>query len=300
MTSLHIDTRGGEHTVASSRNRQRALARAKLERQMARRAATARKRRQTLAIIGIVAAVLVVGGGTGALIWANTGKDNTKKKASASASATPAAASCYTKATAQSGQKLTDVGMPSNSGVPKSGTQTMTIKTNVGDVDVKLDTAKAPCNVNSFAYLAGKKFFDKTTCHRLTTKASGLEVLQCGDPSGTGSGGPTYTVKDENLPTGKKPTYPAGTVAVANTGQPGSGSSQFFIVYGNSDLPASYTVIGTVTKGLDKVQAVAKKGVTGANASKGDGAPKEKVTISSLRVSAAASASPSASGAGKS
>ncbi|GAA4214618.1 peptidylprolyl isomerase [Actinocatenispora rupis] len=283
--------------MASSRNRQRALARAKLERQMARRAATARKRRQTLAIIGIVAAVLVVGGGTGAFIWANAGKD-TKKKASASASATatPAAASCYKKATAQSGQKLKDVGMPSNTDVPKSGTQTMTIKANIGEIDVKLDTAKAPCNVNSFAYLAGKKFFDKTTCHRMTTKASGLEVLQCGDPSGTGSGGPTYTVKDENLPTGKKPTYPTGTVAVANTGQAGSGSSQFFIVYGNSDLPASYTVIGTVTKGLDKVQAVAKKGVTGANAAKGDGAPKEKVTIDSLRVSAATGASPSPSG----
>ncbi|WP_225918464.1 peptidylprolyl isomerase [Actinocatenispora comari] len=283
--------------MASSRNRQRALARAKLERQMARRAAAARKRRQVLAIVGIVAAVVVVGGGTTALVVSLNGKDNGKAKASASASAkaTEAAGSCYTKAKAQSGQKLKDVGMPSNSDVPKSGTQTMTIKTNQGEVDVKLDTAKAPCNVNSFAYLAGKKFFDDTTCHRLTTKASGLEVLQCGDPSGTGSGGPTYTVKDENLPTGKKPTYPAGTVAVANTGQPGSGSSQFFIVYGDSDLPASYSVIGTVSKGLDKVQAIAKKGVTGANASKGDGAPKEKVKISSIRVSAASTSSPTPS-----
>jgi len=272
------------------------LARAKLERQMARRAAAARKRRQALAIVGIAAAVIVVGGLAGVIVWVNSGKDNGSAKATAKPSATAAAAgSCYTKAKAQSGQKLKDVGMPSNTDVPKSGTQTMTIKTNQGEVDVKLDTAKAPCNVNSFAYLAGKKFFDNTTCHRLTTKASGLEVLQCGDPSGTGAGGPTYTVKDENLPTGKKPTYPAGTVAVANTGNPGSGSSQFFIVYGDSDLPASYSVIGTVSKGLDKVQAIAKKGVTGANASKGDGAPKEKVKISSIRVSAASASSPTPS-----
>ncbi|BCJ35268.1 peptidyl-prolyl cis-trans isomerase [Actinocatenispora thailandica] len=272
------------------------MARAKLERQMARRAAAARKRRQVLAIVGIAAAVIVVGGLTGVVVWAKSGKDNGSAKAKAKPSATAAAAgSCYTKATAKSGQKLKDVGMPSNSDVPKTGTQTMTIKTNRGEIDVKLDTAKAPCNVNSFAYLASKKFFDNTTCHRLTTKASGLEVLQCGDPSGTGSGGPTYTVKDENLPTGKKPTYPAGTVAVANTGQAGSGSSQFFIVYGDSDLPASYSVIGTVSKGLDKVQAIANKGVTGANASKGDGAPKEKVKISSLRVSAPATSSPTPS-----
>lgn len=289
--------------MASSRNRQRALARAKLERQMARRAAAARKRRQVLAIVGIVVAVIVVGGGTGVLVWANSGSDDGKTKAAAKPSATAtAAASCYTKATAQQGQKLTDVGMPSNSDVPKSGTQDMTITTNRGELGVTLDTAKAPCNVNSFSYLAGKKFFDNTKCHRLTTKASGLEVLQCGDPSGTGAGGPTYTVKDENLPKGKKPTYPAGTVAVANTGKPGTGSSQFFIVYGDSNLPASYSVIGHVTKGLDTVKAVAKKGVSGPNAAKGDGAPKEKVTISSLRVSKpeTASATPSASADNKS
>jgi peptidyl-prolyl cis-trans isomerase B (cyclophilin B) len=276
--------------VASTRNRQRALARAKLERQMARRAATARKRRQVWATIGAVAAVLVVLGGVGAIVWANSGSDK-KAKPKAAASPTPSAsaasdgapktkvtiktlrvsaptggsaggspAKCtYTKVSG-SNPNLKDVGIPKASGVPHSGTQTMTISTNLGDINVNMDLSKAPCNAASFAYLASKKFFDNTICHRLTTKASGLEVLQCGDPSGTGSGGPTYTVNDENLPTGKKPTYPAGTVAVANTGKAHTGSSQFFIVYGDSDLPASYSVLGTVSKGLDIVKNVAKAG----------------------------------------
>lgn len=279
--------------MASSRNRQRALARAKLERQMARRAAAARKRRQALAIVGIVAAVIVVVGTTGLLVWANSGDDGGKKKAAnPAASATPAAnKDCYSKAPANGNKDLKDVGIPKQANVVKTGSQSMSITTNVGDISVKLDTAKAPCNVHSFAYLAGKKFFDNTICHRMTTKQSGLEVLQCGDPSGTGRGGPTYTVKDENLPTGKKPTYPAGTVAVANTGQPHTGSSQFFIVYGDTSLPANYSVIGTITKGLGVVQDVAKKGVKPADPSKpGDGAPKQKVTIKTLRVSAASGA----------
>ncbi|MGA8114874.1 MAG: peptidylprolyl isomerase [Actinocatenispora sp.] len=284
--------------MASTRNRQRALARAKLERQMARRAASARKRRQALAIVGIVAAVIVVAGGAGLLVWANSGKDDggNKKSAHPAASAKPAADTCYTKAQANGNPNLKDVGTPKEADVVKTGTQNMSINTNVGTIGVKLDTAKAPCNVHSFTYLADKKFFDKSTCHRMTTKQAGLEVLQCGDPSGTGSGGPNYTVKDENLPTGKKPTYPAGTVAVANTGQPGSGSSQFFIVYGDTNLPASYSVIGTVDKGLDVVQDVAKKGVKPADPSKpGDGAPKQKVNVKTLRVSAPAGGKASSS-----
>ncbi len=293
--------------MASSRNRQRALARAKLERQMARRATAAQKRRQALAILGIAVAVIVVAGAAVLIVWANSGDDKGKKKpadAAASASATPAAEACFKKAPSGGGNpNLKDVGMPDAAKTVKSGTQTMTIKANVGEIDVKVDTAKAPCNAQSFSYLASKKFFDKSTCHRMTTKAAGLEVLQCGDPSGTGSGGPTYTVKDENLPAGKKPSYPAGTVAVANTGTKGSGSSQFFIVYGDTELPPNYTVIGTISKGLDVVKQVASKGVKPADPSKpGDGAPKEKVTIKTLRMSAPSGAAgkPSASSGAKS
>lgn len=283
--------------MASSRNRQRALARAKLERQMARRAATARRRRQTLAIIGIAVAVIVVVAGGGLIIYSQLDKGGGHKKNPPKAA--DKADNCYTKAAANN-PNLKNVGMPKGTDAPKSGKETMTIASNVGTIKVKLDPAKAPCNVHSFAYLGNKKFFDNTPCHRLTLKASGLEVLQCGDPSGTGGGGPTYTIKDENLPKGKKPTYPAGTVAVAKTDKPNSGSSQFFIVYGDSNLPANYSVIGTVTKGLDAVKKVAKAGVKAdPSASPGgkpasDGAPKKKVTIKTLRVNEAA-ATPSTS-----
>jgi peptidyl-prolyl cis-trans isomerase B (cyclophilin B) len=264
--------------VASTKNRQRAQARAKLERQMARRAAQARRRRQIQAIIGIVLAVVVVVGGATWIIWSNI--DHSKKKSKASASTTPTPGACsFTKAAAGN-TNLKDVGTPSTS-VARSGTQALTLATTQGEIDIQLDVTHAPCNSASFAYLAGKKFFDNSACHRL---ASNPPMLQCGDPTGSGSGGPTYTVNDENLPTGKNPTYPKGTVAVANTGSANTGSSQFFIMYKDSSLAASYTVLGKVTKGLDVVQKVANGGDDGAyQSSAGGGHPKIAITIKTAR-----------------
>src|SRR5262249_20190376 len=176
-----------------------------------------------------------------------------------------------------------DVGTPPVTGEPRSGTQTMTITMNVGTVEVQVDTAHAPCTAASFTYLAGKRFFDSTPCHRLTT--SGIHVLQCGDPSGTGAGGPSYEFADENLPTNKRPAYPAGTVAMANAGA-GTNGSQFFIAYKDIDqLPPNYTVLGKVTKGLDVVQKVADGGVDPTDPNNpGDGKPKTTTTIQSLTV----------------
>ncbi len=121
-----------------------------------------------------------------------------------------------------------------------------TIKTNRGDIVINLLNSKAPCTVNSFVYLASKNFFSNTQCHRLTT--SGIFVLQCGDPTGTGSGGPGYKFNDENL-TGAK--YPAATVAMANSGANTNGS-QFFLVYKNTSLPPSYTPFGTIVGGFER------------------------------------------------
>src|SRR6202020_1460505 len=104
-----------------------------------------------------------------------------------------------------------------------------TIHTNRGNIVINLRNSKAPCTVNSFVYLAARNYFSNTPCHRLTT--SGIYVLQCGDPTGTGEGGPGYKFKDEDL-TGAK--YTAGTVAMANTGAADSNGSQFFFVYKNS------------------------------------------------------------------
>jgi peptidyl-prolyl cis-trans isomerase B (cyclophilin B) len=158
---------------------------------------------------------------------------------------------------------------------------TATVVTNCGTIVVDLDGKHAPHTVNSFAFLAGKHYFDDTPCHRLTT--SGIFVLQCGDPTGTGSGGPGYTIPDENLPGA---SYPAGTVAMANTGQPHTGGSQFFFVYANTQLPPQYTPFGHITSGLDVLKAVAKAGSNDSNGP-GDGAPNQKVVIESFTVTKA-------------
>jgi peptidyl-prolyl cis-trans isomerase B (cyclophilin B) len=130
-------------------------------------------------------------------------------------------------------------------------------------------------------YLAGQGYFDDTVCHR-QTDSEGLQVLQCGDPSGTGTGGPAYEFPTQV--TGAE-TYPRGTVAMANSGQ-GFDGSQFFLVYGDSQLPPSYTVLGTIDEaGLATLDTIAANGNDGSNGP-GDGAPTQEVRIQSLVVAA--------------
>ncbi len=164
---------------------------------------------------------------------------------------------------------------------PGPGPTTATFTTSGGNFVIKLNAAKAPCTTSSFRHLAEVGFFNNTHCHRLTTAASGIYVLQCGDPTGTGAGGPGYTIPDENL---AGATYTTGTVAMANTGAPHSGGSQFFIVYKNSPLPPDYTPFGTVTSGLSVIERVAAAGSTQSNGP-GDGAPKIPVSIKTVKMS---------------
>jgi peptidyl-prolyl cis-trans isomerase B (cyclophilin B) len=157
-----------------------------------------------------------------------------------------------------------------------SGKVDVTIATNAGDVGATLDADATPCTVNSFVSLAQQGYFDGTICHRLTTQ--GIFVLQCGDPTGTGMGGPGYSFKDE---LSGKETYGPGTLAMANAG-PNTNGSQFFIVYGDSPLPPSYTVFGQVdADGLKVVKHIAAKGTTNGGP---DGAPKHEVDITSVTV----------------
>jgi peptidyl-prolyl cis-trans isomerase B (cyclophilin B) len=153
--------------------------------------------------------------------------------------------------------------------------------TNRGDIVINMLNSKATCTVNSFAYLAGKSYFNNTKCHRLTTAATGIYVLQCGDPTGAGTGGPGYRFGNENT---ARATYPAGTVAMAHSSQPDSNGSQFFLVYQTTQLPPDYTPFGTVVSGLDIVKNVANAGVAGSGAQPGDGAPKESVVISGVTI----------------
>ena len=176
---------------------------------------------------------------------------------------------------AEAGEPAKEVDPPATQAA-YDGDVPVTIETSAGAIQATLDAASAPCTVNSFTSLASQGYFDGTTCHRLTT--DGIFVLQCGDPTASGSGGPGYSFPDELE---GDETYGPGTLAMANAG-PDTNGSQFFIVYGDSPLDPAYTVFGEVSEeGIGVVEQIAAAGTdTGAT----DGAPKTPVEISSVTV----------------
>jgi peptidyl-prolyl cis-trans isomerase B (cyclophilin B) len=295
--------------LTSNRDRQRATARARLEQQMSDRAEQLRRRRRTQLVTAVGVGAIVVIVGAAFLVYSLTDDNGTPAAApsadpSASTSAAPAPTKCEwlpaqptTPPVDPSAPpvspapsptlrpELKEVGTPP-ANEPRSGTQVMTMNTTQGTVKVTIDTANAPCAAASMTFLAGKNFFDGSKCHRMVT--SGIFVLQCGDPSATGLGGPTYTFAEENLPTGSRPAYPEGTVAMAKAQAPASTASQFFIVYKDTELPADYTVLGRITEGLDVIKKVAEGGVTPdpQSQSPNDGAPKLEIKINTLTVAA--------------
>ncbi|MFE9690927.1 peptidylprolyl isomerase [Micromonospora sp. NPDC005806] len=281
--------------MASSRDRQRKLARAKFDRQLARRAATAKRRRQIQAGVGAALVLVLIVFGSA---WALGAFDSKPDK-------TAAEDIClWTPQDAAANNNLKDVGKPKTTDLPTAGTRAMTVTTNQGaPITADLDLASAPCAAASISYLAGKSFYDNTKCHEITTEGA----LRCGDPSGTGIGGPAYSFYDENVPTpapspsgspapGQAPAYPKGTVAmIANP--PGANSSQFLIFFKdfNPAKPA-YPVIGKVTGGLDVLEKIGAL-PTVDNGSGAKVTPKTDVVIQSLTVGEvnAAAGAPSAS-----
>jgi peptidyl-prolyl cis-trans isomerase B (cyclophilin B) len=256
----------------------RETARRRLERQIQRRQEAAAARRRRNLVTAAAFGVILVVGAVFLLVTQLGGNDSTPAAAAPtptpSASATTAAkGDCtYTKGT---GAATKNAGQPPNGKVATTGTVTVDVTTTQGNMVFSLDRAKAPCTVNSFTYLAGKKYFDNTPCHRLTTGAN-FGVLQCGDPGGTGSGGPGYSFNDELDPAGK---YTTGVLAMANSGANTNGS-QFFIVYKNTQLDPNYTIFGTVSQGLTVVDKVAQGGAaTGA-----DGKPKIPISLKTVTV----------------
>ena len=165
-----------------------------------------------------------------------------------------------------------------NAGITESNKATISFTTNQGEIVIETTPSLAPLTVNAIAALAQKNYFDNTICHRLTTE--GIFVLQCGDPTGTGTGGPGFNIPDENLPEAVENNYPAGTVAMANAG-PGTSGSQFFLVYQDTTLGPDYTIWGSITSGLDILQTIASAGVVDGGT---DGAPVTGVTIESTKV----------------
>ncbi len=152
---------------------------------------------------------------------------------------------------------------PPSTDVPTSGTISYVLEMTNGKVTIALDRTKAPCTVNSFVSLADQGYFDHTKCHRLAD--SGIFILQCGDPTGTGKGGPGYEFANE---TDGTETYTEGTVAMANAG-PGTNGSQFFLVWADStslDKIPNFTIFGKMNKASrDVVASMAEEGQDGSN-----------------------------------
>ena len=274
--------------MVSSDQRRRQLAREKFLRQQQRReAARRRARRRTAAIAAGVVAVVAFGAGA----WATNGfgsgdHDNTAGSEPSAPPTSKAPDPCDKPAKGD----VADLSFKKEPAltIDKSATYTMTLETTCGSMPITMDASKAPHTVNSFNFLVGKHFFDHTRCHRLTTL--GIYVLQCGDPKGNGTGGPGYTIPDENLKDKrlKGDVYPAGTVAMANQYNPqtkegkNSGGSQFFLVFQDSKLPPYYTPFGTLSKdGMKVLKKIAK---AGESTGQGDGAPNATVVINKATI----------------
>jgi peptidyl-prolyl cis-trans isomerase B (cyclophilin B) len=292
--------------VAGSRERERRRARERYEQQRSAHRERQRKNRKragiglaVLCVLGLIAGVttaLVSGGGNAT---AASKKPTTKVSATASPSASAtssASAAAVTEPATHCTYTSSSAGSVVKSSLPPASPDykaayTASINTNLGPIKIDLANSKATCTVNSFAHLASEDFWNNTQCHRLST-SGGLYMLQCGDPTAKasqklsctsatiGTGGPGYEFASENL-TGA--TYPAGTIAMANTGSADTNGSQFFLVFKQTSLPADYTPFGTITSGLGILQNVAKAGTT-CTYSAGGGVPKDKVIIDSVSI----------------
>jgi peptidyl-prolyl cis-trans isomerase B (cyclophilin B) len=283
----------------------RATAKRKLERQLERRAAQARRRRIFTIVGSALAAIVVIGAVVATFVVTNRDSgSNTASAATTTPTTSPApapaadgqlpafappadlGADCQYPAAAEAASK--QVNPPRTGKVPTDPAQvSVSMTTNQGNIGLQLDNAKSPCTVNSFASLAQQGYFNDTPCHRLTTTEA-LSVLQCGDPTGAGTGGPGYQFANEyptnqyqpDDPALQQPVlYPRGTIAMANAG-PGTNGSQFFLVYKDSQLPPGYTVFGTVDEtGLATLDKIAAGGVAGGGQ---DGKPATDVQITSV------------------
>lgn len=299
----------------SGSKRQRQLAREKYERQQARRAEQADRRRRNQRITAIVVVAVLAISGIGYVIVSNQGSTDattateaiptavpTDPGAGDSAASDPAASDPSASDPAASDPAASDPATTTDEPIEEPAVldcgpalptraddvsfdapgdvdpaTSITLTTTCGDIVIALDE-RAPETVRSATFLAEQGFYDATACHRLTT--DGIFVLQCGDPAGDGTGGPGYVLPDENLPAAGEANYPAGTVAMANAG-PGTSGSQFFLVYEDTTLPPAYTVLGTVTQGLDIVQEIASVGTEDGGA---DGRPRQPVVIEKATV----------------
>ncbi|MFE7317637.1 peptidylprolyl isomerase [Streptomyces sp. NPDC057555] len=271
--------------MASKDQRRRQLARQKYARQQQRRTENMRRSKHRNVVVAGVVAVALAAGLTAYASTALTGGRDSADDAAPAPSAT--ADPCARPAK----------GTPSKKTWPKepamaldaSASYTAELATTCGRITFTMDADKAPHTVNSFAFLADQGYFDHSRCHRLVD--TGIYVLQCGDPKGTGQGTPGYTIPDENLkdPRIKGNVYPAGTIAMANryNGKDpktrNTGGSQFFLVYQDSQLPPNYTPFGRITGGMDVLKKIAEAG-SHPDPATGNTAPNATVVINKAAI----------------
>jgi peptidyl-prolyl cis-trans isomerase B (cyclophilin B) len=281
---------------------------------MVRRAEKARRRKQLTIAGSVLGVVIVVAAGVG-IYYLTNGDDGAKSSAAAPTSADPslsstpqaapppapkplaATVSCNYRDGGQSAKPGTH--KPDKTQVSTAGATKVQIQTSQGPIGLNLNQAESPCTVNSFVNLAQQKFYDGAPCHRLSTE--GLKMLQCGDPTGSGQGGPGYEF-DNEYPTDQYPKgdpnaqnpveYKRGVIAMANAGadpQSGNGTngSQFFLMFGDSQLPPQYTIFGTIDNpGLATLDKIAKAGDDHSmDSSAGGGKPNVPVNFKSVTVS---------------
>lgn len=260
----------------------------------------ARKRAEKAKPLSIVAGVLVPIVAGCALIYYAVNSDDSSDTTAASTSTTSSTSTNYqpistSRDTAlaptvncvynETGSASRDISLPQTENISTEGTVTITLQTNQGDIPMVLDRSVSPCTVNAIEHLAQEGYYNDTVCHRITT--NGIYVLQCGDPSGTGSGGPGFQFANEYPTDSYSDTttpilYTRGTIAMANAGADTNGS-QFFLNYEDSPLPPNYTYFGEVTEeGLETLDKIAANGVEGGAT---DGAPAQEVRIEEALVS---------------
>jgi peptidyl-prolyl cis-trans isomerase B (cyclophilin B) len=262
------------------KTRHRQLARVAARRQAERR----RRDRQRISVIAVALVVALIGG-----VLAFAAFTGSETPPAASGTPTPSASStnqpvaCGATAPADANKQPQEFAEPPPMKIDPSKTYTATLDTSCGTIAIQLLADQAPETVNSFAFLAGKGYFDGTRFHRIDTS---IEIIQGGDPTATGQGGPGYTIPDEL--TGNE-SYGPGVVAMANAG-PNTGGSQFFIVYGPKghglDSAPNYTIFGQVVKGLGVVKRIAKIPVADPSAGPAGQQPTEAVYIDTVTVTA--------------
>ena len=243
--------------------------------------AEARRRERRIVAWSLAAGVLVVGGITWA-VWSSLDEPAASPSDTSSSTASPT-----TDATARPDPTALPTTTPELYSAPPPATDSLgttwdvTLHTNVGDIVLQLDGEHAPQAVASFLMLSKDGFYDGTACHRLLPSS----LLQCGDPTASGMGGPGYSFGPiENAP--EDNVYPAGTLAMARIGNDAnSQGSQFFLVFNEVTLPSDsaggYTVFGTVVQGLDILQSV---GAAGTQTGASDGPPAEVVIIEEVTI----------------